>query len=259
MASAVELAVLGAINPWLQTIHPMRAGEVEEELAWTAAGLHHSILESQWRIPSYSAWSERRDPAPIYREFDRILRTDAAHRSIADAPRVLKVPAFTENLETLLHQYPGARLMVARRDGDAVHRSAVSLVANQMAVQSDTCDLAWIVAEWRRKLALREERMAAVLGRWNGPVARLDFDALGADWEREMTRAYDELDLTLTPQAIAAMRRVMAREARGNHAAHSRQLARFAAQRQTGRGETGEPASHAPDRSALDRARGAVS
>ena len=228
--STVELMLMGAINPWLQTIHPMKAGEVEEELGWTAAALHHSIFESQWRIPSFSAWSEARDPAPIYREFDRILRTDAGHRGLAAAPRVLKVPAFTEDLATLLAQFPDARLVVAQREGEAVHRSAVSLVANQQAIQSDACDLAWIEAEWRRKLALRERRMDAALESWDGPVARLRFEALNADWESEIRRAYSELGLTLSAQALANMRRMMATNARGDHAAHSRQLARFAAQ-----------------------------
>lgn len=230
VASAVELALLSAINPWLQSIHPMAPGDVEEELAWTAAALHHSIFESQWHIPSYTAWSEARDPAPIYREFDRILRTDAAYRDLAERPRVLKVPAFTEDLATLLAQFPDARLVVAQREGKAVHRSAVSLVANQMAIQSDACDLARIEAEWHRKLALREARMHAALADWDGPVAHLRFDALNADWEREIARAYLDLGMTLTDTALARMCRLMAKSASGDHAAHSRQLARFAMQ-----------------------------
>ncbi|MGB3805996.1 MAG: sulfotransferase [Erythrobacter sp.] len=230
--SALEIAALGALNPWLQTIHPMRAGEVEEELAWTAAALHHSIYESQWHIPSYSAWSEAADPAPIYREFDRILRTDAATRGLAERPRVLKVPAFTEDLATLLTQFPDARLVVSQRDPGAVRRSAVSLVANQMAIQSDACDLGWIEEEWRRKLTLREARMDAALADWDGPIARLNFSALNEDWEREIERAYRELGLFLTPEARRRMQRVMRRGADGDHAAHSHQLDRFAAQEQ---------------------------
>ncbi len=225
-----ELALLGALNPWLQTIHPMASGDVEEELGWTGAALHHSIYESQWRIPSYTAWSERRDPAPIYREFDRILRTDAATRGVAKLPRVLKVPAFTEDLDTLLEQFPDARLVMAEREIDAVHRSAVSLVANQMAVQSDACDLGWIEDEWRRKLSLREARMKTALAGWDGPVARLRFTALNADWEREIARAYRELGLPLSYEAQRRMRRLMHKSESGGHAAHSLQLAHFAAQ-----------------------------
>jgi len=229
-ASAFEIAMLGALNPWLQTIHPMRASVVEEELAWISAALHHSIYESQWHIPSYSAWSEAADPAPVYREFDRILRTDAAVRDLAHRPRVLKVPAFTEDLDTLLAQFPDARLIVSDRDIAEVHRSAVSLVANQMAIQSDACDLSWIEKEWRRKLALREERMKATLANWDGPIARLSFAALNSDWESAIARAYRQLGLSLPPTARRKMRRLMRKSERGHHSAHALQLARFAAQ-----------------------------
>jgi hypothetical protein len=228
IASVVELAMLGMLNPWMQSIHPMAPTEVEEELAWISAALHHSIYESQWHIPSYSAWSEGRDPAPIYREFARILKTDAAHRGIADKPRVLKVPAFAEDLATILTLFPEARLVLAHRDHDAVLKSAVSLAANQMAVQSDTCDLAAIEARWRHKIALREERIAAALKHWQGPVARLTFDDLNTDWEAAIRRCYGDLGLALTPAALAAMRKMMAASEDGHHHAHRDQLARFA-------------------------------
>lgn len=226
--AAFELTMLGALNPWMQSIHPMAAGGVEEELAWISAALHHSIYESQWHIPAFSAWSEARDPAPIYREFARILRTDAATRGLADKPRVLKVPAFAEDLETLLGMFPDARLVIAHRAHDAVLRSAVSLAANQMAMQSDTCDLGQIEARWQHKIALREARMAAALAGWQGPVARLGFDELGTDWESAIARCYADLGLTLTPAALTAMRKQMAASETGHHHAHSAQLAHFA-------------------------------
>ena len=225
--AALELTMLSALNPWMQSIHPMAPDGVEEELAWISAALHHSIYESQWHIPAYSAWSEARGSLPIYREFARILRTDAATRGLASKPRVLKVPAFAEDLATLLALFPEARLVLPLRSHDAVLRSAVSLAANQMAMQSDTCDLAVIEARWRHKIALREARMAAALTGWQGPVARLTFDELNADWEAAMTRCYADLGLKLTPAALSAMRKLMAASAAGQHRAHSEQLARF--------------------------------
>lgn len=226
--AALELAMLGLLNPWMQSIHPMAAAGVEEELAWLSAALHHSIYESQWHIPAYSAWSEARDPAPVYREFARILKTDAAQRGMVDKPRVLKVPAFAEDLATLLALFPEARLVIAKREHDAVLKSAVSLAANQMAMQSDTCSLDAIEARWQHKIALRGARMAAALDGWKGPVARLDFGELNADWEGAIARCYAALGLDLTADALMAMRRVMASSESGHHHAHAEQLARFA-------------------------------
>lgn len=226
--AALELAMLGLLNPWMQSIHPMAPAAVEEELAWLSAALHHSIYESQWHIPAYSAWSEARGSLPVYREFARILATDAAHRGLADKPRVLKVPAFAEDLSTLLTLFPDARLVIATREHEAVLKSAISLAANQMAMQSDSCCLDQIEARWRHKIALRESRMAAALEHWQGPVAHACFDALNADWESAITGIYADLGLTLTPQARAAMRKVMAASDTGHHHAHAEQLARFA-------------------------------
>lgn len=227
MKAAMELTMLGLLNPWMQSIHPMAPAAVEEELAWISAALHHSIYESQWHIPAYSDWSESRGPLPIYREFHRILQTDAAHRGVADKPRVLKVPAFAEDLATLLTLFPDARLVIAEREHEAVLRSAVSLAANQMAMQSDSCCLEAIAARWQHKIALREARMAEVLSGWERPVARLTFDALNTDWEAAIARAYADLGLNLSPGALAAMRRVMAQSEGGHHHAHAEQLARF--------------------------------
>ncbi|MEM9086733.1 MAG: sulfotransferase [Pseudomonadota bacterium] len=222
-----EISFLSALNPWLQSIHPIASGEVEEELGWLAGAFQASIYESQWRIPRYSAWNEARDADAVYREFARVLRTDAAHRGNADRPRVLKVPAFSENLPELLRAFPDARLIVTERALEDVHRSAVSLVANQMAVQSDTCDLSAIEAEWRRKIGLREERRTQALKDWRGLIAHLTFEELNADWERAIARAYRDLDLNLTPKALSAMQSLMAKSDQGRHRAHSEQLAQF--------------------------------
>ena len=124
----------------------------------------------------------------------------------------------------MLALFPDARLVIAERDLDAVFKSAVSLSANQMAVQSDACDLEQIEALWRHKLALREERLCKVLAQWSGPMVRLSFEALNADWEREIARTYHALDAHLSPPALSAMRVMMARSESGHHHAHSAQL-----------------------------------
>ena len=38
-----------------------------------------------------------------------------------------------------------------------------SLIANQMAIQSDAADLAWIEQEVERKIAMRQDRMESAL------------------------------------------------------------------------------------------------
>ena len=175
------LAMARKLDPWIDALHPMGSQRAEEELGWLASALGHSTYDTQWHVPSFACFCEARDAAPVYREFARILRTDAAHHGNADKPRVMKVPQFAEELQALLAQFPEARLVIADRHDEDVLRSSVSVVANQMTIQCDNVDLDWIEGEWRRKLELRHTPVEKALADFDGPVARIHFYALGSD------------------------------------------------------------------------------
>lgn len=226
--SGVALFMARRLDPWIDSIHPFGTTRHDEELGWLASALDHSAYEAQWHIPSYVAHCEARDATPVWREFARILRTDAAHRGNAARPRVMKVPQFSEQAAALLRQFPDARVVLSSRCEDAVARSSTSLVANQMTIQSDGCDLDRIEAEWRRKIALRRSRTANAMAAFDGAVAEVDFDALGADWLATMRAVYLALGLPFGPDVREAMATVMARAANGEHLGHARQLDRFA-------------------------------
>ena len=109
-----------------------------------------------------------------------------------------------------------------------VLRSTVSVIASQMAVQSDSVTLDGIEREWSRKIALRETRMAEALAGFRGPVAEVDYAALGEDWRAEIARAYAELGLQLTPHALEAMEREQAAAGRSPHRRHAQNYREFA-------------------------------
>ena len=222
-----KLFMARKLDPWLDTIHPFGAARADEELGWLASALDHSAYEAQWRIPSYVAFSEARDAGPVYAEFERLLRTDAGQHGHGNRPRVLKVPQFTEDIPSLLERFPDARLVVSRRCSEETWRSSVSLVANQMVIQSDSVDLEWIEREWRRKIALRDERLEQALTKWTGPIAHIDFEHLGDDWEGEMRDLYKALDLPFSDEALAAMRAEMRKSESGAHKGHAAQLDSF--------------------------------
>ena len=228
MWSGLSLIVARTLDPWLDSIHPFGVTRPDEELGWLAGALDHCAYEAQWRIPSFTAFSEARDPAPVYAEFARVLATDAAWRGNAGLPRVLKVPQFAEDLPALLAQFPDARVVRTRRDPADTLPSAISLVANQMTMQSDAVDLAWIERECARKLALREARMDAALAGFGGPMAEVDFAALDADWLDEMERVYGGLGLEFSGAAAAAMQAEMGRAGRSAHQSHGASYRKFA-------------------------------
>ncbi|MGX7952151.1 sulfotransferase family protein [Tsuneonella sp. HG249] len=226
--SALGLAIARRINPWLDTLHPFGATRVDEEIGWLSAALSPCAYEAQWHIPTFVAWSEARDPSPIYREFVRILRTDAAAMKNEELSRVLKCPQFAEDSPALLSAFPDARFVEAHRASDEVLESAVSLVASQSAFQSDHADLANIRSEWMRKLGLRAQRMDAARPRTSPVVVK--FDALNADWRGAIAQLYRSLGLFLSDAARVAMEREQRYSARSPHLSHGAALKRFARQ-----------------------------
>lgn len=235
--SGFTLALARRINPWLDTLHPFGVTRVDEEISWLSYALDACAYEAQWRIPSFVAFNETADPTPIYREFARILRSDAAAMGNAELPRVLKCPQYSEALPALLEQFPEARIVVAQRDDEAVLDSSVSMVASQSAFQSDHVDLAEIRREWRRKIALREARTEAALVDFDGPLARVDFEELNKDSEATVQRVYEGLGIALSPAAQGAMARERARAACDGHRDHRAQIAGFGAKTKQTRGE----------------------
>lgn len=227
--SALSLLFARTLDPWLDSIHPFGTTRPDEELGWLACALDHCAYEAQWRVPSFTAFSESRDPAPIYREFGRILRTDANWHRNADRPRVLKVPQFAEDLPAILAEFPEARVVMTRRIEDDLVRSSASLVANQMTIQSDAVDMDWVETECRRKIVLRQDRIDAALEDFSGPVAEVDFDALDDDWESAVADVYDQLDLALTASTLVAMRAEQQRASAGAHRSHRQDYSGFAA------------------------------
>jgi hypothetical protein len=119
-------------------------------------------------------------------------------------------------------------VVVTRREAHEVLDSTVSVVASQMAWQTDHASLAEIEAEWRRKLALREARMREALAGYEGPLAEVDFADLNRDWRGAMAQAYAALGLELTPSALAAMEREQALANRSAHRLHAGTYSRFA-------------------------------
>ncbi|MDN3644885.1 sulfotransferase [Pontixanthobacter aestiaquae] len=222
--SGAALIFARALNPWLETIHPFGAARADEELGWLAGAFDHCAYEAQWHIPSYVAFSEARDATPVYREFIRILRTDAASHGNAGKPRVMKVPQFSEDLTELLAQFPEARIVVAERDAESTIRSSVSLVANQMGMQSDHIDLERIETEWARKTRLRRYRATKALADFGGRIAHVDFAALDANWEAAIKTVYAALDIPLTETALEAMRSEQDRADKSAHKKHRAQL-----------------------------------
>lgn len=223
------LCLARRINPWLDTFHPFGPTRTDEEIGWLSAALSPAAFEAQWHIPSFLAFNEARSASPLYREFARILRTDAAIHGNSDMPRVLKCPQFTEDASALLAQFSDARVVHSHRGVEEVLASSVSMVASQMAIQSDRRDLTALESEWARKLKLREQRMDEALRGFSSATAYVQFTDLGRDWRGTMAATYSELGVEFTSAAEHAMAEEQARSRDGSHVQHSQMMEEFLA------------------------------
>lgn len=197
------LAGLRLLNAETMRIHPASATAADEEYGWLAFGFGAAQFEAQWRIPGFASWSEQADPSAVYDQFKALMILNAEARGECSAkPWILKAPSFLESLPALLDVFPGARLIVLNRDLDDVVASSASLVWNQMRIQSDGADKAWIGGEWLRKTTLRDARLRhALAARPDHSVVTVDYDAMSRDWRSEMRRVYAFLGLDL-PSAL---------------------------------------------------------
>lgn len=223
------LQVAHWLNPEFGVIHPVRPHQPDEEIGLHNIALYGAAFEAQWRIPSFARHGEQADSTPTYTEFRRHLQTIRwLRKERHDKPWILKLPQFAQDLDAVLATFPDARLVVLHRDPVQVVGSSASLVHNQMIVQSDRVDRAWIGHEWLRKVALRQRRTAEARQRWSGPSADVDFAAMQSDWCGEIRNVYKQLDLPLDPEAQARMARYMGRRDHRKLQRHAYDIADYA-------------------------------
>lgn len=216
------------INPDFAHIHPTGTLQPDEEMGWQTLSIHGAAFEAQWRVPSFAALIEAADAGAAYAEFRRILQTAAwLRRDRAVRPWILKLPQFTQDAPAVLATFPDARVVCLDRPAEEVAASSASLVRNQMELQSDIVDPAWIGREWLRKTALRQRRLQTTLAGAPQRRVHVGFAAMNADWRGEIERVYDALGIPLTPHTLARMARFMAATPRRRLARHAYALADF--------------------------------
>jgi hypothetical protein len=200
------LAAARWINPEFGTIHPTSARAPDEEIGLFNILMHSAAYEAQWQVPRFVAHCEAMDAAPLYRDFERMMKTLAWLRNTNDdRPWILKVPQFAQDLDAILSVFPDARVVLTKRPLPAVLSSSVRLVANQRSVQTASMDIPAIAREWWRKIELRERRTADALEEHRPKAVEVAFDDMDSDWEREMMRVYRMLGLRFTPDLRARM------------------------------------------------------
>ena len=192
-------ALLHVLNPSLSAIHPSGARLEEECVLAMGTDLRNWGFTSTLRCPSYADWLLTQDFAPSYRRLAdilRILQDDTGRRWI------LKAPAHTANLDSLLRVFPDALVVQLHRDVVQTVTSGAGLFATFRSIYSDHVDAADVgryqmetTATWFDR-AMQARRAAP-----GANVLDVAFEALVADPIGAVRAISAAADIDWTPHA----------------------------------------------------------
>jgi hypothetical protein len=125
-----------------------------------------------------------------------------------------------QDIMALHRVFPRSPMIFLHRDPVQLVGSGASLAWNQMVIQSDEVDPAWVGREWLHQTRLRLEVVAEARRRIPARLQfDLDYEEVNADWRDAVARTYDFLGRDLTPRARAEMEAYVARAA-AEHSFH---------------------------------------
>jgi hypothetical protein len=216
-----QLAGIDRLLPDFRAMHPMGARLPQECVAITAHEFASLQFHTTWRVPTYQAWLDGADLAPVYASHRRWLQYLQWR---APAERwVLKSPGHLWSLPALLAVYPDARIVQTHRDPRRVLASLASLVATLRSLASDSIDPREIGADWAERLADGLHRCAEARDSGALPLERVVdvhyVDLVGREIET-VRWIYERFGLELPARAEERMRRHLAAHPKDRHGAH---------------------------------------
>ena len=128
---------LHVLNPTLQAVHPSGATLAEECVLAMGTDFRNWGFTSTLRCPSYADWLETQDMGASYERYSDILRMLQGEE---ETRWVLKAPAHTGELASLLRAFPDACVVQLHRDVVDTVTSGASLFAVFRSIYSDEVD-----------------------------------------------------------------------------------------------------------------------
>jgi LPS sulfotransferase NodH len=211
---------LHLLNPTLQAVHPSGGGLAEECVLAMGTDFRNWGFTSTLRCPAYVDWLKTQNMDESYRRYADILRLLQGE----DATRwILKAPAHTGELQSLLAAFPDACVVQLHRDVVDTITSGASLFAVFRSTYSDEVDPAEVgryqldaTARWfERAMAVRDALPASTPARFlDMPFAELVADPIAA--ARRICAAFD-VDWSADADALLGARLADLNRQHGSH------------------------------------------
>jgi hypothetical protein len=217
--------------PELPAIHEVGAQLPQECMPFMA----HTLLTPQpwwvYNIPSYQAWVDQQSAAPAY-TYHRHFLEHLQSRYMKER-WVLKSPIHLRTLDTLLDEYPDARLIFTHRDPAKTMPSVASLFCTIGGIVTDelsprkvgTDNLTWWGDTLDHAMEVRRQRPDKA-----AQFVDIQFEDVIVDPVAVLKRAYEQLDIPWSKEGERRMRAFVADNPRGKRGGHRYELGDFGLQ-----------------------------
>jgi hypothetical protein len=218
------------MSPQVAAVHPLGTFEVEEEIGLLQYGFSSQIFEIQAKIPTFAEWLMNHSQQDAYEYMVQLMKIISWFRKDPpDKPWVLKTPQHMQDLESLLHVFPGAKLICPHRDPIKAVGSICSTAWNAMVRDSDTLSPLWVGQEWLTKTERMLHKCLRVRADMVAPENQYDiqYADITADWQQAMQGIYEFLDMPFTSEARVQMQEWLDSNRQHKHGAHKYSLTDF--------------------------------
>ena len=199
------------LAPQMQDLHTFHLDGPEECTSLLMQEFTTQALAGMFNVPSYSEWLDTAPHAATYYQHKRILQT--LQWKYPGERWLLKTPAHTEAIESVLDVYPDARLIQMHRDPVKAVSSFASLCAAFRGIYSQSIDpnevglqaLTRMAVDFNRYL---EQRPGCDASRF----LDLQYHDLVRDPLGTVRNIYNRFELVLSAEAEERMQAFLAKE-----------------------------------------------
>ncbi len=214
--TARNLRWLERLAPKFNSIHAVKGHLAQECIAITTHAFASIQFHTTHNVPSYQSWLEQSDMSYAYKYHKRFLQHLQAYNS---ADRwLLKAPGHMFDIESLLREYPDARIIQTHRDPLEVVASISSHANVIRAAFSDVLYPKEIAQDWQQYW-WRALQRTMDYRRHNPTQAVHDiyYTDLVADPIAVVKKIYTELDMVVSDEFERAMRKYIQANAQAKH------------------------------------------
>jgi len=218
--------------PDFESIDPMEAEAVAEEVILLDRTFLSTTYDSMMPIPAYGFWQADQDHEPAYRDLLRFMQAIQHQRRQRGEPQrrwIFKTPHhLLGGMQGLLAVFPDIKLVMTHRNVEQVLPSYCSMCASLSINASTTYDPLTQGAYWTRRFREGLERFDALRARLpQSQLCDILYTDTVADPIGTSQRVLEFMGMTVTAEDKAAMQQCMTDNMRSDRPAHKYSAEQF--------------------------------